>query len=341
MEHVATARGGAAAVKLDPAIKRHLGIGNSTGLGMAPFLIYHPELIHNWLQARETAIARVRATKALDDETVERLQALFERAKAHVAEWKVPDAIQTERLRVLCAELSDYALDLSGDYPLQRLLTDSKARSVEFQELMAALCLEPFGEVVDDLTQTMAFGSKPAYDPAMKLDQLSSLIAETYGWCEGFDMAQAPSQQRFWYVSEAKLEPRLGDRYAEDGADREQPLDIARQVQALCADLRAQDQSLTVSAFLAAFPEHRNIVRRIQSSATRPFAEIRDNLIDQHMRPIDLLRCKLAFFGAVKFDPKSDLWTRITLFQGAPLRDELVERGDDWWLSTCPQASAA
>ena len=49
------------------------------------------------------------------------------------------------------------------------------------------------------------------------------------------------------------------------------------------------------------------------------------------MLPIDMLRCKLAFFGASKFDPKSDRWTRITLCQGAPLFDEL-DNADDWWL---------
>lgn len=340
VEHVAQARGGAAAVPLDPAIKRHLGIGNSTGLGMAPFLVYHPELIHNWLQARETALARVRALKNLDAAQIEALQTLYQRASAHVSEWRVPDAIQAERLRVLVDELADFTPDFSGDYPIQRVLSASLERSVEFQELIAALCLEPFGTLIDDLTEGMAFGAKPAYDPAMCLDQLAALIDEGYGWCQRFEMDQAPSQQRFWYVSEAKLEPRLGDRYAEDGADREQPLDIARQVQALSAALQQADSDQSVSAFLAVQPEHRNIVRRIQSSATRAFAEIRDNLIDQHMRPIDLLRCKLAFFGAVKFDPKSDLWTRITLFQGAPLRHELIERGDDWWLSTCPVAAA-
>ena len=42
------------------------------------------------------------------------------------------------------------------------------------------------------------------------------------------------------------------------------------------------------------------------------------------MRPIDLLRCKLAMFGAQKFDPRSDRWLRITLFQGAPFPGELA-----------------
>jgi hypothetical protein len=62
-----------------------------------------------------------------------------------------------------------------------------------------------------------------------------------------------------------------------------------------------------------------------------PYAEIRDNLISADCLPIDLLRCKLAFFGASKFDPKSDRWTRITLAQGAPLFDE-PDLADDWWL---------
>lgn len=49
--------------------------------------------------------------------------------------------------------------------------------------------------------------------------------------------------------------------------------------------------------------------------------------------PIDMLRSKLSFFGASKFDPRSDRWTRITMYQGAPLLDEIGNAdADDWWL---------
>ena len=71
----------------------------------------------------------------------------------------------------------------------------------------------------------------------------------------------------------------------------------------------------------------------MQTLARHPYAEIRDNLIAEDCLPIDMLRYKLAFFGAAKFDPKSDRWTRITLAQGAPLFDEL-DSADDWWLPT-------
>jgi len=72
-------------------------------------------------------------------------------------------------------------------------------------------------------------------------------------------------------------------------------------------------------------------VRRVQSVAGLDYAEVRDNLVAEGVRPIDLLRFKLAFFGASKFDPKSDLWTRITLFQGAPLPDEPTGADPDDW----------
>ena len=75
-------------------------------------------------------------------------------------------------------------------------------------------------------------------------------------------------------------------------------------------------------------------VLRVQALAQSNYSEIRDNLVDADMAPIDMLRCKLSFFGASKFDPKSRLWTRITMGQGAPLASDLKANtaSDDWWL---------
>ncbi len=92
-----------------------------------------------------------------------------------------------------------------------------------------------------------------------------------------------------------------------------------------------------IAGFLARHPEHRHAVRRIQASAHHPYQEIRDNLIDARMRPIDILRCKLAFFGAQRFDPKSDRWLRISLFPYAPFPDEIdAANADDWALPPLP-----
>jgi len=40
---------------MNTTLRRYLGIGNSTGLGMAPFLINHPQLIQQWILSRECA----------------------------------------------------------------------------------------------------------------------------------------------------------------------------------------------------------------------------------------------------------------------------------------------
>ncbi len=40
------------------------------------------------------------------------------------------------------------------------------------------------------------------------------------------------------------------------------------------------------------------------------------------MLPLDILRCKLSFFGATRFDPRSDRWVRICMYQDAPFPHE-------------------
>lgn len=324
---------------LDRQLKRYLGIGNSTGLGMAPFLVSHPLLLDAWMQVRETALARVRAMPALSIEEIERLYELTTRAAQHLAEWTVPDEIAASRIDVLrrewpmVAELMTPEL-LTSDQPLDLLWKKADGFSIDTQELLLAMLLEPFGHLVDGLTDCMATPFHPVIDPTMDAVDLAELITRDWAWATGINYAEHSDCAQFWYVSEEKLEPRLGNRHEEEGADLESPLDIARQVAALAKDVPSTG---TVAAFLQSHPQHRAAVRRVQTLAQYPYAEIRDNLIGEGCLPIDMLRCKLAFFGAAKFDPKSDRWTRITLCQGAPLFDEL-NNADDWWLPTFADA---
>ena len=319
---------------LDIALKRHLGIGNSTGLGMAPFLVSHPLLLDAWMQVRETALARVRSVEFLSMEQIEHLYDLAPRVARHLAEWQVPDAQAQAAIDMMRREWPQVTASLTPDamtaaYPIDALIKDSARWSVEMQELIVAFVLEPFGDLVDGLADCMATPFTPQLDPQMRLDQLHAILNTHWDWALAPDYTQRENCAQFWYVSEEKLEPRLGNRFAEDGAELESPLDIARQVKALSADLEGADGD--VATFLRAYPQHRSAVRRVQTLDRHPYAEIRDNLIGAQCRPIDMLRCKLSFFGAAKFDPKSDRWTRINLAQGAPLFDELA-RADDWFL---------
>ncbi|MBY6112876.1 hypothetical protein KUW09_06955 [Mameliella alba] len=319
---------------LDPHLKRHLGIGNSTGLGMAPFLVSHPMLLHNWIIARETALARVRALPRITRDQRGRLVALSDRVAAHLAEWQVPAPDHQARIDLLRAEwpaIRGLIEELPQDRPIETLIRQSEQYAIDTQELCVALALEPFADLVDDLADGMSDHDGPPIAPFPEATALRQAIETAFGWALDIDFADPAQVGRFWYVSEEKLEPRLGERFAEPGAERESPLDIARRVQAL---YRALDGVEDLQGFRAQSPEHELALARVACLLRHPYAEIRDNLIAATCLPIDMLRCKLAFFGATKFDPKSDRWTRIALAQGAPLPEDLgTDRADDWWLA--------
>jgi hypothetical protein len=215
--------------------------------------------------------------------------------------------------------------------------------SVEGQEMLLSLLLEPHGALVDDLAETMGADEIASFRIAgqTSVASLRETLLSAYGWALELDYANPDACARFWYVSEAKLEPRLGERQHEPGADLEQPLDIARAAAALEAALRDVPDNTPLAAFLRDHPEHRRMARRAQMAQWAPYSEIRDNLISAEMTPIDLLRCKLAFFGATRFDPRSDRWVRITMYQDAPLPDELHMLPEDDWVFPAGAEQAA
>ena len=335
VDHLASVRGGANATRLAPALRRRLGVGNSTGLGMAPFLVRHPILLNNWMLAREEALARVRALPAVTGSALADFQAALTRAQANAAVWRSEHPRQAGRLQDLRQDLERLDHYLRG-WPGQRQRSEphpwdalwrwgGTALSLEGQEALLALLLEPHGDRVDGLGGCMSADESGwrAIDGRMSVGELRSLLQRHYAWALEIDYSEPGEQALFWYVSEEKLEPRLGARGIEPGAELEQPLDIGRQARKLADALAGWQASEPLAAFLLACPEHRSPVRRIQTTRSSPYAEIQDNLIGSSLCPIDLLRCKLAFFGASRFDPRSDRWVRISLFQDAPGPEEL------------------
>ncbi|WP_292265517.1 hypothetical protein [Marivita sp.] len=335
-EHLAFVRGGAAAVRLDSAIKKGLGVGNSTGLGMAPFLVRHPVLLNNWMMAREEALARVRSQDGASAEAVAGFRTALGEARENAELWQSSHPIQIEKLAALRDDLSSLADRIStwpernSQKPWDALWHwGETALSLEGQEALIALMLEPNGDLVDGLADCMTAdeGASFRLDGAMTVATLSASLRDHYDWVLGIDFDQPENVARFWYVSEEKLEPRLGNRFEEDGASLEQPLCIARLAQDLHSALAAWPGDVALAAFLLAHPEHRFMARRVQILHRYPYAEVQDNLIAEQMLPIDLMRCKLAFFGASRFDPRSDKWVRISLFQGLPYPSDMSPEG--------------
>jgi hypothetical protein len=340
VEHLARTRSDRA-VRLDPDLRRRFGVGNSTGLGMAPFLIRHEVLLDQWISKREEALAIVRALPSATPETVAQFRSVLERARRSLGEWRTVDELQTGRIADLLADLDKLRDKSAGDEafaaaePWDGLyLWGESNLTVEGQEYLVTLLLEPHGPEIDSLADEMWADELAEFriEGMVTCGVLMRDIARNYDWAIDLDFADPDTQARFWYVSEEKLEPRLGERASEPGGALEHPLATARDISALILDLAQADEDEAVAVFLLEHPEHRHAVRRAQIAEMHPYGEIRDNMIGADLRPIDLLRCKLAFFGATRFDPRSDRWLRISLFPGAPFPEELHSVSEDDWI---------
>lgn len=330
VDHIARCRNPTGAARLAPDLRRALGVGNATGLGMAPFLVRHPLLTHSWFLARETALARVRA----ESQAGFHARGVFSQALAdlrgRVARWHSDDSRQAAATRSLADDLErlqeNHQRLLSLPDPWDALFRFAEDHfSLEGQEACVSLMLEPHGGLIDELGETMKADEAAghAIDGGMSCALLRQALLGSYSWAAAnVDFAEPAANARFWYVSAEKLEPRLGERFEEDGAELEQPLATARDALGLAEALAEEPGSASVAEFLLRRPEWRHAVRRAQVVARFPYSEIHDNLIGADLRPVDILRAKLAFFGARSFDPRSDRWLRIALFSGEPLIED-------------------
>ena len=338
VEHMARARGGEAAVGLDRALARRIGIGNSTGLGMAPFIVNHPRLFDRWIGAREEALARVRSVERASPGERAAFESLLVRSALSAARWHSAHPVQATRIAGFREDLERVRVHLEdgdalvGPRPWDALHRWAGERlGVECQEALASLMLEPHGELVDELAGDMSCPDETAHpiDGRASVGATRTTLESVHGWALGLDWEAREQVARAWYVSAEKLEPRLGERFEEPIAPYEQPLAPARDACALHRALADWPDAAPVAEFLLRHPEHRHALRRVQVVAESPYAEIRDNTISSGVLPIDMLRAKLSFFGAVHFDPRSDRWVRICLYGNAPYPEELAHPDTD------------
>ncbi len=333
VEHIAAAKGGDHAVTIEPELRRRFGVGNSTGLGMAPFIMNHPVLINNWVLAREQAFVKVRSIEQALQVDIDRFKQKFLEARQNVEEWHSQHSIQQQKLADLKQDIGLIERYLECENLLQKFPWNrffqwsTQELTTEGQELLLSLMLEPYAEMVDSLAETMDADEEQylLINGTQTLSAVCDDIRKHCSWALSIDYQQQSNRACFWYTSAEKLEPRVGQRFEESGAELELPLATGFFINELLQDLEAETESLTLADFLMKHPQHRHAVRRLQILKSHPYAEVCDNLLAVTMLPIDLLRFKLAFFGATKFDPRSDRWVRICMYQDVPFPHELLE----------------
>ena len=342
VEHVANKQNPNKAVKLENNIKQHLGIGNSTGLGMAPFIIKHPKLINKWMKQYTQSLDNI-INQKVDSKKLTAYFKLLKKALLYLKEVTTFDEYQITKnsktvkdLEKFISHLNKFQKENVNDLQWIDLIKFTINHcNFDTQEIAKVQLLELYPEISEELAEDMSDVEEMKINESQTLKQLNSIIEKDYKWALKVDFSDKNNDYLFWYISAAKLEPRLGERYNEEGSELEQHLGVAKMVQNLHTKMQKENLDKSVAEYLILNPELRGIIRRIQSLEQYPYAEVQDNILSKETIPINMLRFKLSFFGANRYDPKSDRWLRVSFFSGAPFLSNLnAENVDSWGFAT-------
>ena len=339
VNHIAKHKNPKDAVELDLDICRNLGIGNSTGLGMAPFIVNHPSLLNNWILAKETALKKIREIEKVSEEEFKIFYNCLTKSLKNVTSWNTDSEYQKKKIENLINDLQNlinYLKDnihKSNFYIFDKLYNWAEENlSEEGVEYLVSIMMEPYNKITDPLISQMSSDEDSSFNIPVDrtINDLREIIEKNYSDILKIDFSKNENNKKFWFISKNKEEPRIGDRFEDNGSELEQPTAIARDIKKLYETIFTLKNSLKIGNFLVQNNELRHIVRRVFITEKYPYSEIQDNTIGSKLVPIDMLRLKLSFFGAVKFDPRSDKWLRICMFQGAPLPNELNSFNQYW-----------
>ncbi len=343
VNHVAYYKNPKTAVKLDDNICKNLGIGNSTGLGMAPFIVNHPTLLNNWILSREKALKKIREIKDVEIQDSDLFIDCVKKSLKNITSWNTDSEYQQTKITSLLKDVEKFLNFINKDfnfeieYPFNKIyqwLEDNTCE--ECIEYIVSIMMEPYNNIVNPLVKEMSSDEEKYFNipTHRKVEELRNIIEAKYPNILDINFEEKENNKNFWFISKNKEEPRLADRFEEHGSELEQPLAIARDIKKLYDKLLVSKNSLTIAEFLASNSDLRHVVRRAFIVEKFPYSEIQDNTIGKDLMPIDMLRLKLSFFGALKFDPRSDKWLRICMFQGAPLPNELKSYDEQWVYKT-------
>ena len=340
VNHVAKSINPKKAVELDPKICKNLGIGNSTGLGMAPFIVNHPTLLNNWILSREKALKKIRELKKVKIHESEMFKNCLRESIRNITSWNTESEYQKNKIKNLLKDVRKFLnfvekkFNFDVDYPFNKIYIWLENKTCEeCIEYVVSIMMEPFNHITKPLINEMSSEEDKYFNiPAHRsVKELKNIIKKKYPNILKINFQKKENYKKFWFISKNKEEPRLADnRFEEIGSELEQPLAIARDIKKLYEKLNLSKDNLTIDKFLIKYSELRHVIRRAFIIEKFPYSEIQDNTISEKTIPIDMLRLKLSFFGALKFDPRSDKWLRICMFQGAPLPYELKNFDEQW-----------
>ncbi len=327
-------------------LRRFLGVGNGSALGLMLFVNNHPRLIERWLFVREEAIARAKAVTPDEGGTeIEKLLGLVDKAIRFRAQDRAVYENVT-RSDVLAEELQ--VIRAAVARLLERWQAGSRFESEPFAELAASLTdrvhaeametlhsllIELVAEEADALVEDLVIDEELTGRPEMPVSRLREILRNDYAWAFRLDLEIAAADRYVWYKSVTAEEPRRGPA-AEVGEDVVNlGLDLPRLVVALDQDLAAAEPGLSTARFLLAHPQHRAIVTRVQALAGTGLHSPHADIMSGAFTPAHITRLlNVGIHGIDKTRDFLDRNLRGVMFHGAPLPEDIASgTADDLW----------
>lgn len=343
-DHLAALKAPGRATALDPGLRRWLGLGNGSGLGLVLFVGQHPRVVHRWIAAREEALAAARSLPLLPgDPRFGRLRGLLDRVIAY----RQQDPVEYRAVassKQVAAELvrARQQLDIiartgtadghTGLPPLEAFRVALRDRaSLETQEVVNALLVELVPDVADRLTGELTADEHIAGDPTMTTGDLRALIEDRYAWLHGMPHAPEEQRDRFWYKSRSAEEPRCGSTTRNPGGF-DLAVDHPGSVRSLRESLEGCHPKTPVGEFLYAHPGLRATTETLQALKDEQFAIPYADILDRDFVPVHLIRLvNSALYGLDRTKDFLNRNVRGLIFQGAPTARELHDpEHTDW-----------
>ena len=200
VDYLAKQKGGDKAVSLHPEIKRYLGIGNATGLGMAPYLLNHPCIVDQWLTTREEALQSVLVC-TIEDEKVSYLNRLLTRAIQHFHEIVTINEQQVKLNETVVKELTALQNELTTvikNYTnWAAFLADYQHLSYESQEVIISCLIELYPESVDALPEMINADETLALPKSKVVQDLIAVLENQYQWAINIDFNEPDNS--YWF----------------------------------------------------------------------------------------------------------------------------------------------
>lgn len=351
VEELARLDAPATAVRLDPSIRRLIGVGNGSALGLAMFFYNRPVLVNAYISAYRDVVEHVltdpgcsgAAQYSLLEEHLNRTiryRAFLPTAyRFFTSNMEMTADLRRIRAKVRAASRGE-VVPRAGETVLGAIHRESAPQvSKEALHSFNALLMELAPEYCEAAAERhLDFDERLDLDPTTPIERVGEIIRDRYRWALEMPLNGPEFRDRVWYQSRAAEEPRSGPR-EEVPVAHELVQNYPVQIRALLAAVEDGEAGTAIGELVARRPDLEYIARLVVALADRPYAMAHADPHDTDFVPVWVIRFVNSFIhGLDRTEDHLGRDVRGIIFEAAPYRDEIsgADASTWWWSYEAP-----